>query len=153
MDYRHICTASMVALHDLLTAHETLEEGPASDAMRIVLMRHIMLEIANVADLADISRSLYKDHPDLGDLHQSISKAMDFFKYLRNKYVGHFVPDLTDKTFEWMPFTNKLLGSTDVKAQGVVSWFALETAINPMLMLPVVTKFLILKPISIFHQI
>lgn len=120
----------MVAHHDLLTAHEALEIGPASMSMRLVLMRHIMMEIANIADLAAISGSLYKDHSDLGDLHKSIRKALEFFKYLRNVYIGHFVPDLTDKTFEWMPQTNALVGSTAPSEQCVVSWFALETAIN-----------------------
>lgn len=99
-------------------------------SLQMVLLRHIMLEIANVADIVGASRSLYKDHPDLGELHQPIGKALEFFKYLRNKYVGHFVADLTDKTFEWQPFAWHLLGSSEVKDQGVVSWFALETAIN-----------------------
>jgi hypothetical protein len=130
MNHRHICTAGMVAHHDLLTAHEALEAGPASMNMRLVLLRHLIIEIGNVADLAAIAGALYKDHNELSDLHRPIRKALEFFKYLRNVYVGHFVPDLTDKTFEWMPQTNALLGSTEPNKQWIVSWFALETAIN-----------------------
>ena len=120
----------MVAHHSLTTAHEALEAGPSSLNMRLLLMRYLISEIANVADLAAISSGLYKDHPDLGDLQRPIGKALEFFKYLRNVYVGHFVPDLTDKTFEWMPQTNAILGSAVPNEQLAVSWFAFETAIN-----------------------
>lgn len=98
--------------------------------MRMVLLRHIMLEIANVADLAEQSRSLYRDHPELGDLHRPLGKGLEFCKYLRNKYVGHFLPELTEKTFEWLPHTNALLGSREPDKQVAVSWLALETVIN-----------------------
>lgn len=40
------------------------------------------------------------------------------------------MPDLTDKIFEWMPKRTPLLGSTEPNKQWIVSWFALETAIN-----------------------
>ena len=130
MNYRHICTAGMVAHHGLKTAHEALEGGAESLSMRLLLMRHIMMEIANIADLASICGGLYKEHSDLGELHKPVKKALEFFKYIRNVYIGHFVPDLTDKTFEWQPFTNALVGSDDHDKQLVSSWFALETAIN-----------------------
>ncbi|WP_224826366.1 hypothetical protein [Cognatishimia sp. MH4019] len=93
-------------------------------------MRHLTIEIANIADLATGSGALYKADPDLGELHRPIRKPLEFFKYLRNVYVGHFVSDLTEKTFEWMPQANVLLGSEEQDKQGVVSWFAFETAIN-----------------------
>lgn len=130
MNYRHICTAGMIAHHGLSTAHEALEAGPASISVRLVLLRHLIMEIGNVADLAAISGALYKDDPDLGELHKPIRKALEFFKYLRNVYVGHFVPDLTDKTFEWMPQAYALLGTVDPNKQFALSWVALETAIN-----------------------
>lgn len=130
MNYRHICTAGMVAHHGLKTAHEALEGGAESLSMRLLLMRHIMMEIANVADLGSICGGLYKEHLDLSELHKPVKKALEFFKYIRNVYIGHFVPDLTDKTFEWQPFTNALVGSDDHDKQLVASWFALETAIN-----------------------
>lgn len=120
----------MVTHHDLVTAHEALESGPGSISLRLVLLRHVMLEIANVAEIAAMSRALFKSHPQLGSMHHSIANALEFFKYLRNKYVGHFVKDLSDITFEWMPMTYFLVGSKEVIDQGTVSWFALETAIN-----------------------
>ena len=120
----------MVAQHDLLAAHQALSDGPGSMNMRLLLIRHIILEIANVADLAAISGSLYQNNPDLGELHKLIRKPLEFFKYLRNVYVGHFSPGLTDKTFEWLPYANELLGSVEPNRQLGLSWFALETAIN-----------------------
>ncbi|NCN85413.1 MAG: hypothetical protein GW808_02040 [Sphingomonadales bacterium] len=130
MDFRHICTAAMVAKHDLQTAHEALEAGPETQNLRIVFMRHIILEIANIADLTTISKGLFKDHRKLGELHKPLSKSLEFFKYIRNVYVGHLVPDLTDKTFEWMPQANMVIGGTEPDGGITISWFALETAIN-----------------------
>jgi hypothetical protein len=130
MNYRHICIAGMLAHHGLKTAHEALEFGAESVSMRLLLMRHIMMEIANVADLASIAVGLHKNHPDLSEIYRPVKKALEFFKYIRNVYIGHFVPDLTDKTFEWIPFTNALVGSDDHDKQWLASWFALETAIN-----------------------
>ena len=104
----------MVAQHDLLTAHEALEAGVSSINMRLVLFRHLIGEIANVADLAAMSAALYKDRPDLGELHRPLRKPLEFFKYLRNVYVSHFVPDLTDKTFEWIPHANAVISSDEL---------------------------------------
>lgn len=130
MNYRHICIAGMVAHHGLRTAHEALGVGAESLSMRLVMMRYLMMELANVADLATICGGLYQEQPDLSELHKPIKKGLEFFKYIRNVYIGHFVQDLADKTFEWQPFTNALVGSDDDDKQLVASWFALETAIN-----------------------
>jgi hypothetical protein len=72
----------------------------------------------------------YKENPDLGKPYQEIRRGLELFKYLRNVYVGHFVPDLTNKTFEWIPFTNALLGGEKQNERFGVSWFALETTVN-----------------------
>ena len=130
MNYRHICTASMVAHHGLKTAHDALEGGVDSLSMRLLLIRHIMMEIANIADLASISGGLYSAHPDLSELYKPLRKNFELFKNIRNIYIGHFVPDLTDKTFGWQPFTNALVGSDNHEKQLFASWLALETAIN-----------------------
>lgn len=98
--------------------------------MRVVLIRHIILEIANVADISILSRNLQKVHPDLSALYDPICEALEFFKYIRNKYIAHFVPDLSDKIFEWQPFSYNLLGRLDIGSHNVVSMFALETVIN-----------------------
>ena len=142
MDYRHICTAAMLANGGLQTAHDTAnslykgEEKPDKNRMvelfgiRLMLFRHIILEIANIADLADLSRPMFKEHPDLGKLHSELSKAFEFLKYIRNKYVGHFDPELTEKTFEWQPAANSILGKKDASSSLIMSMFSLETAIN-----------------------
>lgn len=130
MDHRHVCSAAMVSNHDLLVAHEALEAGPSTMGLHLLLMRHLILEIANIADLAALSRSLYKEHPELGVRHGVLRKGFEFCKYLRNIYVGHFVAELSAKTFEWLPQANGAIGATDPDRQWIFSWFALETAIN-----------------------
>jgi hypothetical protein len=140
MDYRHICTAAMIAHHGLQTAHDAANRLSSDKddldtktnllSMMQMLFRHIMLEIANIADVAGISRAVYKNHPELGEMHAALSKAFEFFKYIRNKYVGHLVPDLTAKTFEWLPQAYVTLGKKDASHQLILSWFVLETAIN-----------------------
>lgn len=140
MDYRHICSAAMIAQHGLQTAHNAannvgsdkdgLEAAVEVHSMRQILFRYIMLEIANVADVAGISKSLYKDHPELSAMHKELSKAFEFFKYIRNKYVGHLVPELTAKTFEWQPCAYTALGKEESGQSLLLSWFVLETAIN-----------------------
>ncbi|WP_019956179.1 hypothetical protein [Yoonia vestfoldensis] len=142
MNYRHIGTAAMIAYHGLHTAHNAANQlGKGEDkpdmaraaellSMRFLFFRHIMLEIANIADLAGISRALYKDHPDLGKMNIELKESFSFFKYIRNKYIGHLDSDLTDKTFEWEPTANVTFGKLDAGKQFMLSWFILETVIN-----------------------
>lgn len=140
MNHQHICAAAMLAHHGLQTAHIAANnvhfEGGDVDqvveahSMRQILFRYIMLEIANVADVAGISRALYKEYPELATMHGELSKAFEFFKYIRNKYVGHLVPDLTAKTFEWQPHAYTTLGKKDTGQPLLLSWWILETVIN-----------------------
>lgn len=99
-------------------------------SLRILFIRHLILELANVADLASVSGSLYQDCSDLGKLHRPIRTALEFFKYLRNIYVGHFNPSLTDKTFEWRPESNDVVMRSGLEPSCFLSLIALETAIN-----------------------
>jgi hypothetical protein len=142
LNYRHICTAAMIANNGLRMAHSAAsqlgkgEEVPDMErvielsSMRLMFVRHIMLEITNIADVADKSRALFKDHSDLGRLHGECVKAFDFCKYIRNKYVGHLEPELADKTFEWEPNAYHTIGQSSVGEQYFMSLFVLETAIN-----------------------
>lgn len=142
MNYRHICTSATISHHGLRSAHNAVsqlgqgEEKPDMDhavslhSMRQLFFRHIILEIANIADVAAISRAMYKDHPDLGILHTELAKGFEFFKYIRNKYVGHLVPELTEKTFEWHPTAHHAFGRAVASDQLILSWFILETVIN-----------------------
>ncbi|PTQ68912.1 hypothetical protein C8N42_11355 [Celeribacter persicus] len=142
MNYRYICTAAKISYLGLRTAHNAAgrlghgEEEPNMEravelyCLRLLYFRHIMLEIANIADVASTARALYKDHPELGELHGELSQAFEFFKYIRNKYVGHLVPELVDKTFEWLPQSFSTLGDVDESNALILSWFVLETVIN-----------------------
>lgn len=140
MDYRHICTAAMIAHQGLRAAHnaanelmmdqDSLEAKANLLGTRQFLLRHIMLEIANIADVSAISRAIFKDHPELGEMHAALAKPFEFFKYIRNKFVGHMVEDLTSKTFEWIPHAYSTLGKTDAAHQLILSWLVLETVIN-----------------------
>lgn len=79
----------MIAHDGLRTADEALRADPATLNIRQVLIRHLILELGNVADVAAISGSLYKGDVELGELYQAIRKGLELFKYLRNIYVGH----------------------------------------------------------------
>lgn len=140
VDYRHICAAASIAYHGLKFAHEAANSqiGKKDDiatkvqllGMRNLYLRHIMFEIANVAEVAGMAKSLYKDHADLGEAYKKIAKGAEFFKYIRNKFVGHLTPELTAKAFEWIPHCYEVMGDTDPAKGTVLTWFILETAIN-----------------------
>jgi hypothetical protein len=63
-------------------------------------------------------------------MHSALANAFEFFKYIRNKFVGHMVEDLTSETFEWIPHAYSTLGKTEAGHQVVLSWFVLETVVN-----------------------
>lgn len=130
MDYRHVCAATMVAHHGLKTAHDALISGSSSRDLHLVLMRSLMMDIANLADIASISGDLHRDNQSLGDIYKNIRLNFEFFKYIRNKYIGHYVPELTSKTFEWIPYSNAIIGINDKGLEWVMSIFSLETVIN-----------------------
>lgn len=129
MDYIHILVAARLAQADLKTADEALEAGP-DFPMRLVLMRHLLVAVANVADLEASVRSLYRGHPDLNEIVGPHRKALEFAKYLRNISVGHLNQGLAVKAVEWRPELNKLLRQTEAPAFAAVAFMVLETAIN-----------------------
>lgn len=130
MNFRHIATAATIAIHDISTAHNLLKSSNVNLNTEIVLIRHLILGLANIADLAINASALYKENKTLCQHYKKIKNNIEFFKYLRNVYVAHFVPELTDKTFEWQPILNDLIGQNKIESQMSVSWLALETAIN-----------------------
>ncbi len=87
----------MVILHDLKTAHTFLSEGTADHSMRQLFFRHLISELANTAELATISGAIYKEHPELGELHAPIKKGLEFYKYIRNQYVWTLRPRIECK--------------------------------------------------------
>jgi len=142
MDYRHICSAALIAQYGLQTAHDAAnntDNGKAGDfdeaieahSLQLMYFRYIMLEIANIADTESISRALYKDHPALSKKSDELRKPFEFFKYIRNKYIGHLVPELSAKTFEWLPEAYWSLERKEENVSRLVlSWHFLETVIN-----------------------
>lgn len=129
MDYIHILVAARLAQADLKTGDEALEARPEFP-MQLFLMRHLLVAVANVADLDTSVRSLYQRHGDLSGIVGPHRKALDFAKYLRNISVGHLNQGLAVKAVEWRPELNKLLRLDEAPAFAVVSFMVLETAIN-----------------------
>lgn len=129
MDYVHILVAARLAQADLKTADEALEASP-DFPMRLVLMRHLLVAIANVADLEVSVRSLYQKHPALSGTIGPHRKALDFAKYLRNISVGHLNQGVAAKAVEWRPELNKLLREDEPSALALAAFMVLETAIN-----------------------
>jgi hypothetical protein len=130
MDYVHLLTAARVVQSELISADAALEAGPSDHAIRLVLMKHLLVAIANVADLESGVRSLYKDNSGLSDLVRPHKKALEFVKYLRNICVGHINPALCSKTIEWRPELNEILKQAEPDALAFVNYAVLETAIN-----------------------
>lgn len=129
MDYIHILVAARLAQADLKTGDEALEAMPSFE-MQMVLMRHLLVAIANVADLEKSVQNLYRDHSDLSAIVKPHEKALKFAKYLRNINVGHLNEGLAIKAVEWKPELNELLRHAEQPALAAVALMVLETAIN-----------------------
>lgn len=129
INYVHILIAARLAQADLHTADAALKGGQGLP-MELVLMRHLLIAVANVADLEATVRSLYQAHPELSALAGPHRKAFEFAKYLRNISVGHLNPSLSAKTLEWHPELNKTLRDSAEHALWITSYLVLETAIN-----------------------
>jgi hypothetical protein len=60
--YNQGLRAAHNAANELMSDDGSLEGDANLLVMRQLLLRRIMLEIANIADVAGISRAIYKDH-------------------------------------------------------------------------------------------
>lgn len=129
MDYIHFLVAARLAQADLKRGDEALEAGPDLP-MRLVLIRHLLVAVANVADLEESVRALYQQHPDLRELIAPHINALKFAKYLRNISVGHLNPGLAPKALIWRAELHMLLPNNDVPSVAITSLMVLETAIN-----------------------
>lgn len=130
LDYIQIVISARLAHGDLVAADEALEAGPDDHAMRLVLLKQLLVSCANVADLEGISRELYKDHPELNEIISTHRRGFEFAKYMRNVAVGHVNPALCRKAIEWRPELNAVLAASDAGADAFLSYAILETAIN-----------------------
>ncbi len=130
LDYVRIVISARLAHGDLVAADKALEAGPDDHAMRLVLLKQLLVSCANVADLEGISRGLYNDHPELNEIISTNRRGFEFAKYMRNIAVGHVNPALCRKAIEWRPELNALLAAPDAGADAFLSYAILETAIN-----------------------
>ena len=130
LDYIQIVISARLAHGDLVVADKALEAGPDDHAMRLVLLKQLLVSCANVADLEGISRGLYKDHPDLNEIISTHRRGFEFAKYMRNVAVGHVNPALCRKAIEWRPELNAVFAASDAGADAFLSYAILETAIN-----------------------
>ncbi len=130
MDYIHIAISARLAHGDLVAADGALEAGPSDHAVRLILMKQLLVSCANVTDLELICRVLYKDHPAISDIITPHRRNFEFAKYIRNIAVGHVNPALSQKTLEWRPELNAVLTKSDAPAEAFLGYAVLETAIN-----------------------
>lgn len=132
MDFIQIAISARLAHGDLVGADKALEAGPEDHAIRLVLLKQLLVSCANVADLEGISRGLYKDHPELNEIISTHRRGFEFAKYMRNIAVGHVNPALCRKAIEWRPELNAVLVTHDAgaDADAFLSYAVLETAIN-----------------------
>jgi len=130
MDYIQIVLSARLAHGDLVAADDALKAGVADHGVRLILIKHLLLTCANVADLEAISRKLYKEYPQLGAIITPYRRNFEFTKYIRNIAVGHVNPALCRKAIEWRPELNDVLASQHAGAAVFLSYAVLETAIN-----------------------
>lgn len=130
MNYVHIAISARLAHGDLIAADRALESGPREHEVRLILVKQLLVSCANVADLEQVCRALYKDNPGISDIIGSHRRNFEFAKYIRNVAVGHVNPVLSQKTPEWHPELNIVLRQQDALADAFLGYAVLETAIN-----------------------
>lgn len=104
-----------------------------------ILLNNVILTINHVYDFKKDIRLLFRDNKELSDLYKKDEGAYQFFKYLRNKLVGHLEPELIEQFIIWEPVTRIIANknNVDVIQKGVFyKWVILETLVNTYL-----TKF------------
>lgn len=130
MDFVQIAISARLARGDLRAADHALVAGPTDHGLRLILIKQLLVSCANVSDLEGISRALYKDNPQVGEIITPHRRNFEFAKYVRNIAVGHVNPALCHKAVEWRPELNAVLGDTREGAEVFLGYALLETAIN-----------------------
>jgi hypothetical protein len=130
LDFVQIAISARLAHGDLVAADQALESDPSVLGVRLILVKQILLSCANVADLELISRGLYREHPEIGELITPYRRNFEFAKYIRNIAVGHVNPALSRKAIEWRPELNSVLATPKPGGDAFLGFAILETAIN-----------------------
>lgn len=130
MDFVHIAISAHVAHGDLVASDKALKAGLTDPGIGLVILKHLFVSCANVADLKQICSPLYKDHPAIWDIIKPHLRDFEFAKYIRNIAVGHVKPELSHKTLVWRPELNDVLKESGASAETFLGYAVLETAIN-----------------------
>ncbi|MBM0207226.1 hypothetical protein JNW90_32720 [Micromonospora sp. STR1s_5] len=81
MDFVHFAISARLAHGDLVAADAALEASPPDDGVRLILVKQLLVSCANVADLEQICRALYKDHPAISEIITPHRPNFEFAKY------------------------------------------------------------------------
>jgi hypothetical protein len=130
LDFVQIAISARLAHGDLVAADQALEADPSVLGVRLILVKQLLLSCANVADLELISRGLYREHPEIGEIITPYRRNFEFAKYIRNIAVGHVNPALSRKAIEWRPELNSVLATPKPGGDAFLGFAILETAIN-----------------------
>ena len=130
MDFVQIAISARLAHGDLVAAEAALKSDPSDHGVRLILIKQLLLSCANVADLELISRELYREHPEIGEIIKPHRRNFEFAKYIRNIAVGHVNPALCRKAIEWRPELNAVLATPKPGGDVFLSYAVIETAIN-----------------------
>lgn len=101
--------------------------------LSIAHVKIAFLAFHNLCEFEKSIRSMYADHRELSRLFDGCRANAEFFSYLRNKFTGHIIDDLIDKTLEWkpeLPLTLDLDRDHDAGIILMYNFWLLETAIN-----------------------
>jgi hypothetical protein len=130
LDFVQIALSARLAHGDLVAADAALEADPSDHGVRLIFIKQLLLSCANVADLELISRGMYQEHPEIGEIITPHRRGFEFAKYIRNIAVGHVNPALCRKAMEWRPELNALLVVPKPGGDVFLGYAFLETAIN-----------------------
>lgn len=115
---------------DLFVADTELSGQLGPTGTWIPFLKTALLSLGELADLEPKLRSLYREHPVLGEAMKGLEHDLRFTKYLRNVFVGHVNDELIAKTYEWRPELRGLPEERALNGTFALNLFVLETAIN-----------------------
>ena len=121
---------SRVIHGDLMAADTEMTGQVGPTGTWIPFLKTALMSLGDLSDLESQLRSLYRDHPNLGEAMKRIEVDLRFAKYLRNVFVGHLNDELITKTYEWRPELRNLPKIREANGTIMLNLFVLETAIN-----------------------
>ncbi|MGL4998230.1 MAG: hypothetical protein ACRC5T_04615 [Cetobacterium sp.] len=126
-EYRILYIKAILINKDILEGKKIGTKNIDFEKEFFLILKNTLIAISNFSDFELELRFLYSENPNISKIYNSISKNIEFFKYLRNKYVGHLKKELIEKAIEWRP---ELLYSNTMEHSIIINFYILETAIN-----------------------